>query len=525
MHPQLPQANPLAEPILQLADAMPQLVWIADTGGVAIYFNSRIQEYKGARRNTDGTWDWLDAIHPDDRAETALRWQHTVATGHPLEIQHRMCLSDGSWAWHLVRAVPQLDLQGNVQSWIGTSTNIHRQKESEQTLRESEERFRLLTDSIPQIVWIVDGDGKTQYVNERWETYTGQATADVDRDGRIAMIHPDDLPVVIDTWQDALRNGEAASWDYRLRHQDTGRYRWFTAHVLPLRDEKGVIRNWICAANDVQAHKDIAGELEQQVERRTRELADLNEMLRRQTGELQRSNDDLQQFAHIASHDLKEPLRKIRTFGSRLSQEYGDLLPARGQEYLEKMHTSARRMSELVDGVLHYSLIDAMEYQLLPVDLGPVFQHIASDLEVMLQKTGAHLEIGALPKVSGITLLLQQLFFNLVHNALKFVVADRAPVIQVTSRPATSAEIKEAGLPVRRAFHLISVSDNGIGFDQEHAESIFKTFTRLHSKDSFEGTGLGLALCHKIVQRHGGAIHAEGRPGAGSVFSVLLQAE
>ncbi|RYY85406.1 MAG: PAS domain S-box protein, partial [Chitinophagaceae bacterium] len=150
MHPQTPQAQ-LADPILQLADAMPQLVWIADANGVAIYFNTRIQEYKGARRHADGTWDWLEAIHPDDRAETALRWQHSVATGQSLEIEHRMCLANGSWAWHLVRALPQCDPLGVVQHWIGTSTNIHRQKEAEQTLRESEERFRLLTNSIPQI--------------------------------------------------------------------------------------------------------------------------------------------------------------------------------------------------------------------------------------------------------------------------------------------------------------------------------------------------------------------------------------
>ncbi|GAB4093647.1 sensor histidine kinase [Flaviaesturariibacter terrae] len=523
MHAHLAHAQHLADPILQLADAMPQLVWIADAAGTVRYFNVRVEEYKGARRNDDGTWEWAASVHPDDLSETALKWQHCLVTGMPYEAQHRMQLCDGSWAWHLARAVPQRDGLGVITSWIGTSTNIHRQKEAEHTLRDSEERFRLLTNSIPQIVWIVDAGGKTEYVNDRWETYTGQDGANVEREGRIAMIHPDDLPVIMDIWQLALQSGTPAHWEYRLRHRDTGRYRWFLVQVLPLRDDAGTVRNWICAASDIQAHKDIAGELEQQVELRTRELADLNEMLRRQASELQRSNDDLQQFAHVASHDLKEPLRKIRTFGHRLTAEHGDVLPLRGREYLGKIEASAQRMSDMIDGVLHYSLIDSMEYRLIPVSLNELLAHVASDLEVLLQKKGGRLGFSALPVVAGIPVLLQQLFFNLVHNALKFSQPDLPPLVQVKARAATAAELREAGLPASVPCQLITVRDNGIGFDPGHATSIFKTFTRLHSKDNYEGTGLGLALCQKIVQRHGGAIRAESRLGEGSTFTVLLQ--
>ncbi|TCZ66947.1 sensor histidine kinase [Flaviaesturariibacter aridisoli] len=523
MYAHLSQAQHLADPILQLADAMPQLVWIADAAGTVRYFNVRVEEYKGPRRNPDGSWEWAAAIHPDDLAETALKWQHCLVTGHAYEAEHRMCLADGSWAWHLARAVPQRDGLGAISSWMGTSTNIHRQKETEQTLRDSEERFRLLTNSIPQIIWIVDAVGNTEYVNDRWTTYTGQENEDLDREGRIAMIHPDDLPIVLDTWQEALRAGEPAHWQYRLRHKDTGRYRWFLAHVLPLRDPEGVVRHWICSASDIQAHRDIAGELEQQVELRTRELAALAETLRRQASELKRSNDDLQQFAHIASHDLKEPLRKIRTFGSRLSGEYAAALPERGRDYVDKIETSAQRMSDMIDGVLHYSLIDSMDYVLIPVSLEETLQQVSCDLELVIQKKDARLEWAGLPAVAGIPVLVRQLFFNLVHNALKFMPPGVAPRVEVAARRATVAELRAAGLPEGVPCQYITVRDNGIGFDAGHATAIFKTFTRLHSKDTFEGTGLGLALCQKIVQRHGGAISAESSMGKGSVFTVLLQ--
>ncbi|RYY99458.1 MAG: PAS domain-containing protein, partial [Chitinophagaceae bacterium] len=175
MRQQLAAAPALA---LLLADAMPQLVWIADLTGTVTYFNSRVHEFDGARRHADGYWEWQEMVHPDDLAATADAWTLARGTGARFEVEHRMRLANGRYEWHLTRALPQTDDLGLVQQWFGTATNIHQQKETERVLRESEERFRLLTNSIPQIVWTTGPDGKTEYINDRWLNYTGQAATD-----------------------------------------------------------------------------------------------------------------------------------------------------------------------------------------------------------------------------------------------------------------------------------------------------------------------------------------------------------
>jgi PAS domain S-box-containing protein len=515
--------NALSDPLSQLADSMPQLVWIANADGKVIYFNSRVQLYSGAQRGEDGIWSWQPMIHSDDVGVTGLTWMHSVATGLPYEAEHRMLMADGSYCWHLTRALPQHSADGQVTHWFGTSTNIHQQKHIEQVARESEDRFRILTNTIPQIVWIVNADGKTEFVNESWHNYTAQTPEEAEATGRSAMIHPDDLPVVMEAWLAAQQEGIGAEWEYRLRHKDTGRYTWFAGKVQPLKDSNGTIVKWIGAANDIQALKDTAGLLEQQVAERTQELLDLNVTLNKQAAELQRSNEDLQQFAHVASHDLKEPLRKIRTFAGRLAYEHGSQLPPQGIIYLEKIEASAHRMTQMIDGVLHYSIIDHVEdQQLVPVQLNKVLQHIESDLEVLIQKQGARIIAGELPEVTGVAVLLHQLFFNLINNALKFSKGGVAPLIRIGCRPVTEAEIRAHHLARDRKYAAISVADNGIGFEPAYTDSIFKTFTRLHSKDRYEGTGLGLALCQKIAHRHGGSITALGQLNEGATFTVFL---
>lgn len=229
--------------------------------------------------------------------------------------------------------------------------------------------------------------------------------------------------------------------------------------------------------------------------------------------ELKRSNDDLQQFAHVASHDLKEPVRKIKTFTSRLQQELDGKIDERSQLYLDKVQSAASRMIAMIDGVLKYSTLSATEEPYEAVDLNEVLNNIGSDLELLLQQKGASLEIASLPTIQGAPVLLYQLFYNLVNNSLKFSRDGVAPQVVISS-----SRQNVEGKP----FVRIDVRDNGIGFDAQYSERIFVTFSRLNSKDRFEGTGLGLALCKKIVERHGGSIWASGHQDAGSVFTILL---
>ncbi len=233
--------------------------------------------------------------------------------------------------------------------------------------------------------------------------------------------------------------------------------------------------------------------------------------------ELERSNEELQQFAHVASHDLKEPVRKIRTFGSRLKLDFANELPDKARMYMAKIESAASRIYSMIDGVLLYSSLNSIEQTTEPVELDKILKDIAEDLEVPIQEKSASLRWEHLPSIEGSPLLLYQLFYNLINNALKFTKAGIAPVIEIDSELVGSDAAGDA-----KEYTQIRVRDNGIGFKQKFADTIFKTFIRLNAKDQYEGTGLGLALCQKIAEQHGGSIKASSEEGQGATFTVRL---
>ncbi len=387
-----------------------------------------------------------------------------------------------------------------------TMLDVTEQKRFEEKIKESEKHFRTLADSMPQIVWTSRSDGYLDYYNKRWYEFTGFEEGYGDQSW-IPILHPDDVQLCIDTWYHSVQSGEPYQIEYRFKDKLTGSYKWFLGKALPVRDAEGSITKWFGSCTDIDHQKRFSEKLEVLVTERTREL--------------QRSNEDLQQFAHVASHDLKEPVRKIRTFGSRLQEEFKIILPDKAQTYLSKIELSADRMYQMIDGVLLYSSLSTTEQLNVPVDLKKVIQNIETDLEMLIAQKSAVIEYGNLPQIEGAPVLLHQLFYNLIYNSLKFAKEGVAPVIRLTweiVKGTKSSDVFELELD----FVRISVQDNGIGFNHSEGERIFQTFTRLHSKDKFEGTGLGLTLCRKIVERHGGTIHAESSEGEGALFIITL---
>jgi signal transduction histidine kinase/CheY-like chemotaxis protein len=229
--------------------------------------------------------------------------------------------------------------------------------------------------------------------------------------------------------------------------------------------------------------------------------------------ELQRSNAELEQFAYVASHDLQEPLRKIQAFGDRLRDKHRDQLGEQGRDYVDRMLASAGRMRRLIDDLLTFSRVTTQARPFEPVDLGELVRQVVSDLEARLQQTGGRVEVGELPIVFGDPTQLRQLFQNLIGNGLKYHRPGVPPEVRVTGRV-----LAEGGDPVCE----VTVADNGIGFDEKYLDRIFQVFQRLHSRDEYEGTGIGLAICKKIVERHGGTITARSEPGQGATFVVTL---
>ena len=246
--------------------------------------------------------------------------------------------------------------------------------------------------------------------------------------------------------------------------------------------------------------------LEQRVIDRTAELAE-------KALSLEQSNQELQQFAYISSHDLQEPLRKVRTFGDRLKARYAAQLDERGVDYIDRMQNAAERMQVLIDSLLSYSRVTTKAKPSVSVELNSVVAGVISDLEPGIEQVKGHIEVHDLPVVQADPMQMRQLFQNLIGNALKFHRPDVPPMVVVNSVPTPYADR-----------YLLQITDNGIGFEQTYAERIFQPFERLHSRSVYEGTGIGLAIVRKIVERHGGQIEAQSTPGQGSTFTFSLPA-
>lgn len=281
-----------------------------------------------------------------------------------------------------------------------------------------------------------------------------------------------------------------------------------------IRDQERVFRD--SDGHAIHVSVSISGVSEQDVQegavviaRDIRERKRAENELRHAMTRLQQSNRELEDFAYVASHDLQEPLRKIQAFGDLLKSKHGAELPPQGRDYIERMQSAAKRMQVLINDLLAFSRVTTKAQPFAPVDLAGVAHDVARDLEVRLHDAGGKLVIGELPTIDADPLQMHQLLQNLVSNGLKFHRENVAPIVEIRGE-------------TQNGLARIIVSDNGIGFEQKYADRIFTMFERLHGRGKYEGTGIGLAICRKIAERHGGEISAEGKVGEGATFVVLL---
>jgi signal transduction histidine kinase len=401
---------------------------------------------------------------------------------------------------YLTKPFTRNELIARVNSNIQLS-NIR--KEIEEVVRQSESRLRALVMATSDVVYRMSPDWTImrQLDGQNFLQDTGEPISNWSD----KYIHPKDQPGVWKAIQEAIDTKSVFQLELQVIRAD-GTLGWTLSRAVPILDRQGEIIEWFGTAIDVSVRKLHETELERRVENRTKELNKVNAALKI-------SNDDLFQFAHVASHDLKEPVRKIKTFTHRLMDDATILTSDKERAYLNKILTSAERMSTMIDGVLTYSSLNGANVALEQVDLNAILEDITVDLELLVQQKGSTFSYSQLPVIVGGRLLLYQLFYNLISNSLKFANPGRPPVIELDWHLEEKDRIRN---------HVITLTDNGIGFDPEYNEQIFDLFSRLNTKDRFDGTGLGLSLCRKIVERHGGSIHASGRKGEGASFTIEI---
>lgn len=454
--------------------------------------------------------DLLQHIYPADVPVREAAFKRAFETGF-LNVEFRLYWSDKSIHWIEAKGKLFYDLKNEPLKLIGTIRDITDIKNAVEELKESEQKFRLLADSMPQHIWTGDAEGNLNYFNRSIYDYSGLTPAQILQSGWMQIVHPEDRDESIKHWAKAINNGIPFLFEHRFRRSD-GEYRWQLSRAVPQKDTNGDIQMWVGTSTDVHDQKTFSEELERNVEIRTLEL-------KRAIEELIKTNQELEQFAYVSSHDLQEPLRKIQTFSSLLLEKL-DADP-NSRLYLDKINSSAYRMSELIKDLLNYSRLSKTDEQFVDIDLNEILDRVKNDFEVLIKQKMAIIISTRLPVIKAIPIQMNQLIYNLIGNSLKF--CEKKPFIEVTAKKLSAYESQKIpGLVEGNKYYQLVFKDNGIGFSPDYKEQIFTIFQRLHEKQKYSGTGIGLAMCKKIVENHRGHISADSEPGKGTSFNIYL---
>lgn len=441
--------------------------------------------------------DSIAEFHKESISKEILR---VMKTGIPFQVNDQKVdiLVKGVWAPLFLNSnfIPLRDEKGAVYGVVHTCMEVTKLHQATSQKVNSDEMLSMAIEACGMGTYEIDLITDKIKISDNFKKLWSIG-AEITIEALAAKLHPEDHRLLEKAHQDALLKG-VVCYEARIIQKDKSE-KWIKVFGKIIKDEKGDPSTILGVVQDIHDQKEFEAELKRKIEESTLEL--------------RRSNDDLLHFANVVSHDLQEPVRKIKIFNAFLKNEIADRLPERSVMQLNKIANSANRMQCIIEGILAYSTMDKSTQPVEKIFLNDLVENIRTDLELIIKEKGAVLIIDDLPEIEGAPILIEQLFYNLIQNALKFTKANQPPRIIITS---TIKNIdSDASIE-------ISFKDNGIGIDPVYAEKIFTAFERLHSKNEYEGNGIGLALCQKIVDRHNGTIMARGEKENGAEFIVTL---
>jgi PAS domain S-box-containing protein len=464
-----------------------QIAWVANPDGEVIEDIPSFRKFTGQTYNEVRGTGWASALHADDVEPTMKLWADAVSTKSSYETEYRLRRYDGEYRYFLAKGSPVLNVVGEITEWVGVCIDITERKQTEIILQDDQERIKTILDLVGDPIFVKDNDHRITLANSAF----------------MDIFCLDENSVIGKTLVEAVPENERKHFlavDRRVL--DTG--------IPDLQEEeltvKGFTRTIItrkASFIDKFGKKFLVGSIHDITDRKLAE-----EAVKKANENLERSNQELEQFAYVASHDLQEPLRMVSSYTQLLERRYKDQLDQDANDFIFFAVDGANRMQHLINDLLDYSRVTSRGKPFVKLDLSDVLGHALANLQKRVQETKALIVNDDLPFVYGDEVQLVRVFQNLLDNAMKFRGTD-PPMIKIKTETLEN-EIQ------------ISISDNGIGIDEIYADRVFTIFQRLHTKEEYSGTGIGLAICKRTIERHGGRIWFKSDPGKGTTFYFTL---
>ncbi len=515
--PKSPDLAQVDEHFRSMANLVPTLIWMSDAEKGGIFFNKYWLDYTGKTFEEEFGNGWSNSVHKDDRKHCLDVYFSHFDARKPFEMEYRLRRHDGDYRWILDKGVPNYDANGVFTGYVGSCTDIHDAKTNRailekqvadgnseissqnQKITDQTEFYDTIFNATIDVLVVYGKDEEFIFTNKAAKKLYGFGDEIIGK--KVLEVFPQvENSEGMQHLRRALKGETIHNTEYKSAVADI----YYENFLIPLKKNDEIYAVLVVG-------RDITPRVKAE-----KELKDLNQKLTTQNIELQSSNEDLESFNYIASHDLQEPLRKVAMFTGRILDRDSENLSEQSKDYFDRLVSATSRMQSLIQALLEYSKMDSDDIKFSKTNLNKLVKEVKSSLEEVISEKNATIEADELPSIHVVSVQFQQLLHNLVSNALKYSRKDVAPIVKISA--------EKVSIPERNneEFWKVSVCDNGIGFDMEYKHKIFELFQRLHGKMEYEGTGIGLAICRKIAAIHHGFITVESTVGEGSCFDVFI---